>query len=154
MSITYDLVAFDGIGINMFQLADQSLFNQVPPGRLCAGKQKLTQKWLLEFLTEAGSMPFHMASRGTNFLASLRNRALLNTQDVQAAFSFAELQIRQTLNALDTLSTPPDEKLVGASLLSLVLATETISLTIKLTTAAGTDVVFVAPISTVPASLA
>lgn len=154
MTTTYDLVAFDGVGINTFQLADQSLFSQVPPGRLCTGKQKLTQKWLLEFLTETGSMPFHMATRGTKFLASLRSRALLNAQDVQAAFSFAELQIRQTLNAIDTADTPLDEKLVDATLVSLVLATETISLTIKLTTAAGTDVVFVAPISTVPASLA
>lgn len=154
MVTTYDLVAFDGVGINTFQLADQSLFNQVPPGRLCAGKQKLTQKWLLEFLTERGSMPFHMATRGTTFLNSLRNRALLNSQDVQAAFSFADLQIRQTLNALDTADTPRDEQLIGATLVSLVLAGEVISLTIKLTTAAGTDVVFVAPISTVPASLA
>lgn len=152
MSRIYDLSAFKGAGFDSYRLTTQSVFGVADPGELCTGKQKLAQQWLLEFLTERGSMGFHLATVGTNFLTRLRQRQLLNDHDVRVEFNFAELQIRQTFLATVTASTPLDETLVEATLEGVELSDTAISLTIRLTTAAGENVAFVTPISIAPAS--
>ena len=41
------------------------LFNDTTSGEICAGAQKLAQRWLLEFMTERGSIP-GLPKRGPN----------------------------------------------------------------------------------------
>jgi hypothetical protein len=116
----------------------------------CTGKQKLAQRWLLEFLTARGSMGFHLANRGTNFVSQFRNQRFNNENVVRSQFVFAATSVADNL-ALDvTAATPADERLASAELTGVVVQPGYLTLEIQLTTQAGTITQFIAPIASLP----
>jgi hypothetical protein len=96
------------------------LFNSETSGQITAGIQKLSQRWLLEFLTEQGSMPGH-PNRGTQFMRSARIGRLRLPIDVYAAFSAADAIIRVNLSLEETADMPADERFGSAELLNVGL---------------------------------
>lgn len=150
MSRTYDIIAFANAGFNELKLTTQSIFDDVGAGLLCTGVQKLSQRWLLEFLTVRGSMGFHLATRGTDFLRVFRNRQFNSETEVRSQFNFANVLIYQNLLKEQTDSTPDDEKLATATLTGVTIQPGFLTLSIKITTVAGTSAAFTTPISVLP----
>jgi len=96
------------------------LFNSDTSGEICTGVQKLAQRWLLEFMTEAGSIP-GLPNRGCNFMREARTGAFRIPLNVRSEFSSSDLTIRRNLAAEETDSTPFDERFGSAELLNVAV---------------------------------
>jgi hypothetical protein len=137
------------------------LFNKSTSGAITTGIQKLAQRWLLEFLTESGSMP-GLPRRGTNFMRAARTGQFRVPINVRAQFASANLVIRRNLRAEETASTPDDERFADAELLNIAIlpgfdvnqASGTtaafLSLGVKITSRAGDSREIILPIEIVP----
>lgn len=132
----------------------QQLFGPGDSGQLCTGSIKLAQRWLLEFLTARGSMPFHMAKRGTTFMTALRAGRLRTEFDVKSQFAFAAADVRIALQAEETENTPLDERIDTVSLLQLAILDDAISLSVRLTSQSGDAQRLIVPISLTTANMA
>lgn len=144
-----DLMAFQGAttaGPAPLQMAIGLPGNS---GTVATGVQKLAQRFLLELLTERGSMPY-AAKRGCNFMTRLRAGRLRTTVDVLVEFSLAISQVETNLLADERSDDPPDERFAGAELLDVALGNGTIRLQILLTTAAGRSRKFILPLGVLP----
>ena len=137
------------------------LFNASNSGQITTGIQKLTQRWLLEFLTEAGSMP-GLPGRGTNFMRAARTGVFRTPINVRSEFALADLTLRQILQAEETDDTPPDERFTGAEITNLAVlpgfdvsqksGTTAVFLTlnVKITSQAGDARAVIVPIEILP----
>lgn len=137
------------------------LFNKDTSGALTTGIQKLAQRWLLEFLTESGSMP-GLPNRGTNFMRAGRTGQFRVPINVQAQFAAAELIAGRNLRAEENDSMPDDERYAAAELLNVAIlpgfdvsqASGTtaafLSLGVKITSRAGDSREIILPIEIVP----
>lgn len=147
---TYDVMAFQGAtaaGVDVpltGVLADES-----SGGTICTGIQKLAQCWLLEFLTELGSVPYE-AGAGTEFLTTCRSGAIQTETDIYVAFGFAAARVARNLQAVETDETPTDEQLQDAELLNVILAPGQISLRVTITSVAGAAREVILPIPVTP----
>jgi len=147
---TYDIIAFYGAGYDTPQLTNGQLLTSGIAEGFCTGKQKLAQRWLLEFLTARGSMGFHLSTRGTNFVQQFRNQQFNGENVVRSEFIFAANAVADNL-ALDvTADTPADEQLASAELTGVVIQPGYLTLEIQLITQAGTITQFIAPIASLP----
>lgn len=149
----FDLLALQGASTLAPVILQQTLFGPQNAGQVCTGVQKLAQRWVLEFLTALGSMPFHMQTRGTDFVTQLQQGRLRTEYDVQSQFSFAELQIRQNLHNEDTADMPLDEQLARAELTELTISNLGIQLSITVVSRAGTSRAVILPIAITPANM-
>jgi len=150
MARTYDVIAFQDAGFDILKLTSQSIFSPADVASLCTGIQKLVQRWLLEFLTNRGSMGFHLANRGTDFLRVFRNRAFSTESEVRSQFNFASVAVYQNLLREWTANTPDDEKLASATLTGVTIQPGFLTLAIRIDTVAGTSASFSAPILVLP----
>lgn len=96
------------------------LFNKTTSGALTTGVQKLAQRWLLEFMTEQGSMP-GLPNRGTNFMRAARTGQFRVPINVRGQFAAANMIIARNLRAEETDSMPDDEKFADAELLNVAI---------------------------------
>ena len=96
------------------------LFNKNTSGAITTGIQKLAQRWLLEFMTERGSMP-GLPNRGTNFMRAARTGQFRVPINVRAQFASANIAIRRNLRAEETNTTPDDERFADAELLNVAI---------------------------------
>lgn len=119
------------------------LFSQM----VCAGILCLAQRWVIAFLTEAGSLPFN-PNRGTSFIPRLRAGELRSEADVSAAFLLALAEMVDQMDAEETDDTPDDERYASAELLEVgLLPNGKLSLTVSLTSVAGTSRTVLVPVS-------
>lgn len=137
------------------------LFNKNAPGAITTGIQKLAQRWLLEFMTERGSMP-GLPDRGTNFMRAARTGQFRVPINVRAQFALANVIIRRNLGAEETDATPTDERFLDAELLNVAIlpgfdvsqASGTtaafLSLGVKIISLAGDSREIILPIEIVP----
>lgn len=137
------------------------LFNADTSGEICTGVQKLSQRWLLEFMTERGSMP-GLPRRGCRFMASARQGLFRLPINVQAAFSAADMQIRRNLRQEENDTWPADERFESAELLNVAVlpgydvSSQTgssavfLTLSVKINSRAGTSREIILPIEIVP----
>jgi hypothetical protein len=137
------------------------LFNEKTSGAITTGIQKLAQRWLLEFLTESGSMP-GLPNRGSNFMRAARTGQFRSPISVQAQFASADMEISRNLKAEETNSMPDDERFAEAELLNVAVlpgfdvnqASGTtaafLSLGVKITSRAGDSREIILPIEIVP----
>lgn len=137
------------------------LFNASTSGSLTTGIQKLAQRWLLEFMTERGSMP-GFPKRGTNFMRAGRTGQFRVPISVRAQFSAANLIVRRNLRNEETDDMPDDERFGDAELLNVAIlpgfdvsqASGTtaafLSLGVKITSRAGESREIILPIEIVP----
>ena len=122
------------------------------PG-ICAGMEKVVQRYAKLFLTELGSVRFDELL-GNNLLSSMRNGQVYSTSWVTHLFNEAN---RNVLNAmiLDDNSTdvfgqiPDDERIESAELVSLDVKQESasVSIHVRITTLAGESYEYIAPVA-------
>lgn len=137
------------------------LFNADTSGEICTGVQKLAQRWLLEFMTEQGSMP-GLPRRGCLFMRLARQGQFRLPINVQAAFSAANLNIRRNLTLEEADDAPADERFASAELLNVAVlpgydvssqsgaSAVFLTLGVKINSRAGTSREVIVPIEIVP----
>lgn len=148
-----DVLAFNGEFSDMQFVLDQAIHNKVmPSGGVCAGIQKLAQRWLIEFFTPLGSMPY-LPYRGSSFLNSVRRGYIRTELDASMNFAYAKDQVADNLRAEDsTGGYPDDEKYADAELLGIsVVQGSKLTLSVQINSLAGITRVFVVPVAVVPA---
>lgn len=148
-----DVLAFDGaFSDKQFEL-DQSLYSKSKPsGQVCAGIQKLAQRWLIEFLTPLGSIPY-LTNRGSSFLNSVRSGKIRSELDARLAFNLARDQVAFNLEQEDRAGTyPDDEKYGSVDLIGVkVVLGDKLTVSLRINSLAGASRVFVVPVAVVPA---
>lgn len=100
-----------------------------------AGIQKFAQRWLLEFLTERGSLRYDPV-RGSRFLRQLR-RGPRTTLLVEQAFLSAAAEVRRNLLREEDDTMPNDERFGRATLLGLTVGADHLSIRVQLVSRAG-----------------
>lgn len=137
------------------------LFDKTTSGQITTGVQKLAQRWLLEFLTERGTM-IGRPTRGCEFMRLARQGRLRLPIDVRAAFSAADAVIRVNLLLEETADMPSDERFGSVELLNIGLlpggavtqqsGTSAVFLTlgVRIVSLAGTDRTVIFPIEILP----
>jgi hypothetical protein len=133
-----DVLAFQGATPQGSRLLTQALAPPGGAGLICAGIQKLAQRFLLELLTERGSMPFAQ-QRGTELISRARLGYLRTQLDVFAATSSAISDAQQNLWDEESDNDPEDESFASAELLAVTSLPGYASLTIRVTSRAGTS---------------
>lgn len=128
---TIDFLAFDGAKpVGDAQLTP-ALVQSGQSGALITGIEKLVQRFLLELLTEKGSLHYSL-DRGTFFITQIRAGAVRTSQDLFAAFGAAELELRTSLRLEEDLDNDPDdERYRSATLLSASLFGDMATLSIR-----------------------
>lgn len=137
------------------------LFNKETSGKLTTGAQKLAQRWLLEFMTETGSMP-GLPTRGTNFMRTARTGGFRTPVNVRTAFALADMLVKKNLVAEETTDMPRDERFKSAEITNVAIlpgfdvsqksGTTAVFLTlgVKITSLAGDSREVVLPIEIMP----
>lgn len=125
-----DLLAFRNAIPGKMSLISQSLADETTPGEICAGIQKLAQRFLLTFLTDLGSIRYRPDS-GTDFMRSLRQGRIRTEADMRAVFALAELQARAQLQSEESTSDPADERYKKTTLTAMTITSGTIKLHVK-----------------------
>ena len=144
--MTIDVAAFQPqTGQTVYVAA---LFTQEHPGRLLTGPEKLVQRFVLELMTDTGTM-LYRPTRGGNFL-SLLQAIKMSEADVFYAFYNALLPTASNLQAEESDTDPDDERYGGATLSKIELAPGQYKLTIGVQTRSGVLVNLIWPISLTP----
>jgi hypothetical protein len=135
---TVDILAFDDARASGEAKLTQDLVQPRQSGALTTGIQKLAQRFLIELLTERGSLEY-LPARGTFFITQIRAGIIRTSQDLFVAFSAAERELRNNLRLEDNLENDPqDEQYQSATLTNASLFGDTAILNIDVTSAAGT----------------
>ena len=157
----YDYLALQNVKLKGDSLLGLELFNSQTSGKICTGIQKLAQRWLLEFLTERGTMP-GFPDRGCNFMRIARQGGLRTRLNVETIFSSSDMLIRRNLLAEEYPGMPADERFGSAMLLQAAVlpgfdvnqksGTSIIYLNmrVKITSAAGEEYTVIFPVETLP----
>ena len=140
-----DVLAFPGAKAQGEALLKQELASKDHSGYVCTGIQKLAQRFLLELLTEKGSMKY-LPSRGTSFMIVARQGRLLTELDVRQEFNLALVDIERNLQAEENTTMPTDEQYDGSSLLSITIQPGFLSLRINVRSRAGTNRAVILPL--------
>lgn len=138
---------------SLFDTSARTIFDAVHGGEVCTGIQKLAQRWALEFMTERGTMGFHLRNRGSDFIKWYRSGRLRTEFDVQAYFNFAAQQVRSNLVNEEPDDMPDDERFGLANLDRLAIAAGYLSLYVTVSSVAGTSRKVILPITIVPANI-
>jgi hypothetical protein len=145
----YDVLAFQGAKLIGEVQLQQILFNEAAAGMLCTGIQKLAQRFVLELLTEAGSM-LYLPDRGTSFMIRFHQGYLRTETDVFIAFNLALNDLELNLTAEETDADPDDERYASATLDSVTITATSAVLHITLMSRAGTARAVILPVATIP----
>lgn len=142
----------------------QSVSLDLFSGYAIAGIKKLAQRWVLEFLTAAGSMS-KLRYRGTSFMIDALAGKFRSGLNVTHAFSEANMVIQRNLQQEEDASMPDDERFASATLedfytipstdVSAASGTSIIYLYLKVrvTSLAGTSAPALVPVPLIPKAL-
>jgi len=143
---TADLLAFQGSFPHVReQLVQMTLVRSGEGGFLCTGVQKLAQRLLLVLLTKKGSMRY-LPAFGTAFMIRAERGIWRTQSDVMMAFTAAKLDLVRQMREQESDDDPPDERLAMVNLIGIGLNADSVSLRISVTTQAGTNYQFIAPV--------
>lgn len=145
----YDVLAFEGSRPDKESKLNMLLFSEQNSGQICAGIQKLAQRWTLEFLTERGSM-LGKPNRGCDFMRLVRNGRLKTQTDVFYAFNYAEVVVRRNLREEETDEMSNDERIASAESISIAFLPGYAQLRVAITSLAGDTREIILPVSTLP----
>ena len=145
----YDVLALQNASTAKESRLDLVLYGADNAGKICAGIQKLAQRWLLEFLTEKGSMP-GLPDRGCTFMTFVRRGVVKTQLNVTQTFNASNMRIRVTLQGEEYDGMPDDERLDDAELLSVGLLPGYMNLSIAITSLAGDAREILVPVATLP----
>lgn len=142
-----DLLAFDGAKPRGEAKLQMVLAQPGESGKICAGIQKLSQRYLLEFLTERGSLPYD-EERGTDFLYEARAGLFSSSIDVLGAFARANSLAGDNLISDETDTDPDDERFASAEAESIAFEPGEVQIRIRLTSLAGDSREILMPVGT------
>jgi hypothetical protein len=145
----YDFLALQNVNTLRESKLGLVLYDEDNSGKICAGIQKLAQRWALEFLTEKGSMP-GLPARGSDFMTLLRQGMLRTQLDVTQSFNAANLRVRVTLQAEEYDGMPDDERFDDAELLSVAILPGYLNMRVMITSLAGDERAVILPVATLP----
>lgn len=145
----YDYLAFRNVDTKKAAQLGMELFTPESSGEICAGIQKLAQRWVLEFLTETGSI-LAEPERGCDFMTIVRQGRMRNVLNVRTAFSAADLDIRRNLRNEEYEGMPADERFNSAELLNTAILAGFMRLDVKINSVAGTSRKIIVPVATLP----
>lgn len=134
---TVDMLAYDNLSLSRETLLSQQLVLPGQSGALISGIQKLVQRYLLELLTELGSLTY-LPRRGCLFMLEARLGLWRTTADVESSFYSSMLDVRRNLILEENESDPLEERFDNADLLSVVLSTDHVVIQVQVTSLAGT----------------
>ncbi len=140
-----DLLMLDGASLTREQQLTQALAMPGGSGALIAGIEKLAQRFLLELLTELGSIRY-LPSRGCLFLLEARRGMWRTAGDVVASFNTSLLQIKKNLVGDEVDGDPDDERFGDAELESVSLTLDLAVLRVHLISLAGDERSIVYPL--------
>ena len=143
---TVDLVAFSGPFPSATIPLTMALANEGEGGQLQTGILKLAQKFMLLLLTPIGSIP-GLPLSGCDFMPKLQQGLLRTTLDVYAAFSSAVSDIKIQILAEESTTMPDDERFSSAVIIKLRLTADSASITLQITSLAGSSRKVVLPLS-------
>lgn len=146
---TYDLAAFQGLRASGSTYTPQALTATPVMGTICTGTAKLAQRFLLEFLTPRGSMPFR-PTRGCSFVPALLRGELTTEVAVFTAFAYAMAELANNMRIDAAADDPLDEQFADAELIGLAMTSGKVTLSINLTTRAGSSRPVILPIPILP----
>lgn len=141
---TIDVLAFQGVVAKGHVRLVQALALEGESGRVTTGANKLAQRFLIELLTERGSMPFWPA-RGTTFLLEVSRGQVRTVTQLFAAISRGLLDARRNLTSEETDSDPDDERYGSAEVLSVEISDGTAKVFLRLQSRAA-DAKLILPI--------
>lgn len=142
---TIDLLAFDGAKASGEAKLIPALVLPGQSGALITGIQKLVQRFLLELLTERGSLEYQ-PTRGTFFLTRIRAGIVRTSQDLFSEFTIAEVELKNSLMLEESDTDPSDERYLEARLLSASLFGDQATLNIQVTSRAGVSRTVIYPL--------
>lgn len=141
-----DLVALGGVSATGKVELRQSLAAPGGAGEICTGIQMLVQRFVIELLTEQGSMPY-APLRGTR-LMSLINQGTVRTQlDAIQAMQGALIDLQQNLWSEESDLDPDDERYDSATLIAASLTNNGIQYTLSVASRAGTSRKVILPLA-------
>lgn len=133
---TVDHLAFDDARASGDTLLTQTLVKSGQTGALITGISKLVQRFIVELLTEKGSLDY-LPDRGTLFMTTLRLGLVRTSQDLFATFNSAVQDVRLNLQLEEQDTDPNDERYQNAELISTSLLGDTTTLVVRITSRAG-----------------
>lgn len=145
---TIDVMAYQGVMPSGEVLLSPELVTEQTGGNVCAGVQKLAQRFLLELLTEKGSITYS-PDRGCEFITDARLGVFRTSADVLASFSSALLDIENNLLEEEAEDDPDDEKYASAEVLAVNLIPNRASIHVRLFSLAGTSRKVILPLPVV-----
>lgn len=146
---TTDMLAFQGaFPSGGDRLLAQSLVGDRDGGSVVTGVEKLAQRVLLILLTKAGSMAYR-PDDGTTFMRDADAGAWRTAADVELSFHAAKLDLVRQIRAVALDSDPADEVIDSIEFLGAALTDGAATLQLRVVSAAGVSVTFIAPISLV-----
>lgn len=145
----YDYLAFRNVAPQGKRRLEMVLYDEQDSGQIAVGAQKLAQRWVLEFLTEEGSMP-GLPKRGSTFMTRARQGKLRTQTDVITAFSNANVFIKRNLRDEEYEGMPDDEKFASADLLSVAILPGYVQLNVMINSVAQSNRSVIIPIDTLP----
>jgi hypothetical protein len=157
----YDYLAVQNVKPHGDSQLALEIFNKDTAGKICVGMQKLAQRWLLEFMTERGSMP-GLPDRGCSFMTVARAGGFRTRLNVETTFSSSDMQIKRNLIAEEYEGMPADERFASAELLNATVlpgfdvnqksgtTAVFLSMQVKITSAAGAEYSIIFPVETLP----
>lgn len=149
----YDILSLRGAVPRGEVRLNQTLFETSKAGEVCTGVQKLAQRWALEFLTRRGTMGYHLADRGTDFMTVARAGRFRTELDVQVEYNFAAVLVRQNLVNEETDDMHPEDRFASDTLNGIVLGPDYLQLYVTITSQAGTAREIILPINITPTNL-
>lgn len=128
---TVDFLAFENMKVKGDALLTQTLVLPGQTGALITGIEKLVQRFLLELLTERGSLHY-APQRGTFFITKIRAGMITTSQALFAVFNASELELRNNLKMEENkLIEPADELYKQSNLLAASLLGDVATLSIQ-----------------------
>jgi len=144
---TVDMLAYQGGAVMGGEvLLTPTLASADNSGQITTGIQKLAQRFLLELLTEKGSMVYQ-EQRGCSFMEDARLGLLHTALDVLASFSASLVDIQTNLVAEETLDDPGDERFDSAEIINISFSGDSASIRVRVRSAAGISRDVIAPLN-------
>jgi len=143
---TVDVAAFKGWSPNKRTKVEQVLAGPGDAGQLIAGIEKLLQRFAIELLTEEGSL-LYLPKRGSSFMTAARTGYWRTGDDVRSSFNLAMLGVTENLQVEESDTDPDDERFASADLLAVSLLGDTATMSVKVTSQAGTSFTALLPLN-------
>ncbi len=143
---TIDVFAFDGVIPDGEALLDQQLFDDKQSGLVCTGIQKLAQRFILELLTDKGSM-YGKPDNGTGLLRAYRESTVRSEMDAAQEWAFAVNEALANMRKEEADTDPDDERIDTVELDNVAFAAGIkVAYHAKLTSRAGASRTVVLPL--------